>query len=77
MSNPQQNDTQARVQLYRQLVQDYEALDKEIDALIMRYGGASKNMPSDVLTTYRKMARRRSNLRNDMRILEEYLFDDD
>jgi len=71
------DDTQQRVQLYRQTVEEYERLDKEIDALIMKYDGASKNMPDDVLANYREMARRRGELRNEMRFLEQQLFEED
>lgn len=82
MSNEQQysevsHDDGERIKVYQQLVAEYEALDQEIDALIMKYDGASKNMPQDVLASYREMARRRSDLRNEMRIMEETLFDED
>jgi len=73
--NPQ-NTPQERIQEYQQIVRTYEELDHEIDALIMKYKGASKNMPDDVLVEYREMARRRSELRNEMRILEQDLFND-
>jgi hypothetical protein len=77
MSMNQQQTPEQRVQTYQQIVQIYEELDHEIDSLIMKYDGASKNMPDAVLMKYREMARRRSELRNEMRILEQDLFSDD
>jgi hypothetical protein len=79
MSN-NQSETQTdqeRVQRYQAISRDYEALDKAIDTLIMKYDGASKNMPDDVLDQYREMARRRRDLHNEMLILEQVLFDDE
>ena len=79
MSN-NQSETQTdqeRVQRYQTISRDYEALDKAIDTLIMKYDGASKNMPDDVLDQYREMARRRRDLHNEMLILEQVLFDDE
>jgi len=78
--NNQQGETQTdqeRVQRYQAITQDYESLDKEIDALIMKYGGASRNMPDDVLRQYREMARRRRDLHNEMLILQQQLFGDE
>lgn len=80
MMNNQQGETQTdqeRVQRYHAITRDYETLDKEIDALIMRYGGASRNMPDAVLRQYRELARQRRDLHNEMLILEQELFDDE
>ena len=74
---PESQDNMVQVAAYQEVVAAYEALDRQIDALIMTYGGASKNMPEDVLTQYREMARRRGELRNEMRILEAALFEED
>jgi hypothetical protein len=61
---------------YQDVVAQYEALDREIDALLMQYGGASENMPAWELARYRKLARQRDDLQNEMRALEQVLFDD-
>jgi hypothetical protein len=75
MSEP--DDIRDEVEHYRQIVLLYEALDHEIDALLMQYGGASENMPPWELSRYRKMARQRDELQNDMLALEQDLDLDD
>lgn len=66
-----------RVQEYRKLVLIYEGLDEQIDTLIMKHGGGTEKMPPDVLTRYRELARKRSEILNEMRILEHQLHIDD
>lgn len=67
-----------QMQAYRQVVEQYEALDAEIDTLIMSYGGASENMPAEELHHYRQLAERRDDAYNQMRGLEQNLqLDDD
>jgi len=58
------------VQKYRKLVLIYEALDKEIDALIMAHGGSSEKMPPEDLARYRDLARRRDDIQGEMHELE-------
>ena len=60
----------ALVQKYRKLVLVYEALDKEIDALIMAHGGSSEKMPSEDLERYRNLARQRDDVQGEMHELE-------
>ena len=60
----------ALVQKYRKLVLVYEALDKEIDALIMAHGGSSEKMPPEDLTRYRDLARQRDDIQGEMHELE-------
>ena len=72
-----EGDLQAIIQRYQQLVLEYESLDQQIDKLLMEYGGASENMPQWELARYRKMARQRDNLQNEMRDLESQLQLDD
>ncbi len=60
----------ALVQKYQELVLAYEALDKEIDRLIMAHGGASEKMPPQELAHYRDLARLRDDVQNEMRELE-------
>ncbi|PJF27779.1 MAG: hypothetical protein CUN53_02780 [Phototrophicales bacterium] len=62
-----------QVQQYQQLVIRYEALDHEIDALIMAHGGTSDKMPADDFRRYRDLARERDELLNEMRFFEHQL----
>lgn len=66
-----------QVERYREIVLAYEAVDQEIDDLIMAFGGLMENMPSDVLLRYRELARQRDELLNEMRALEHELQIDD
>ena len=66
-----------KVQQYRKLVLVYEALDEEIDQLIMTNGGHTEDMSPDVMDRYRSLARRRDDVQNDMRALEQELQIDD
>lgn len=72
-----QQDVLEQIQAYRQIVELYEALDEEIDALIMRYAGATENMPSEEFHHYRQLAERRDDAYNQMRGLEQNLLLDD
>lgn len=71
------NDILEQVQYYRKVVLQYEALDKEIDTLIMAHGGTSEQMPPEDLEKYRALARQRDELHNEMRAIEQHLLDDD
>jgi hypothetical protein len=71
------DDLKTQVAAYQKLVLRYEALDEEIDALIMAHGGTSEKMPPDDLTRYRALARERDELQNEMRMLEHQLRLDD
>lgn len=76
MSQP--DDLATQVARYRDVVQQYEALDETIDALIMDYGGMSENMPPDALDVYRALAAQRDDLYNEMLSLGQMLnLDDD
>lgn len=70
-------DILQQVQYYRKVVLMYEALDEEIDALIMAHGGTSDKMPSEDLRRYRDLARQRDELLNEMREIEQKLLADD
>ena len=61
------------VQEYRKQVFIYEALDEKIDNLIMANGGGTENMSEADLKQYREWARYRTEVRNEMRILEQQL----
>ena len=71
------SDLLQQVQYYRKVVLMYEALDEEIDALIMAHGGTSDQMPWEDLRRYRDLARQRDELLNEMRTLEQQLLTDD
>lgn len=62
-----------QVQQYQALVMRYEALDHEIDALIMAYGGTSDKMPAADFSRYRDLARQRDDVLNEMRLIEHQL----
>jgi hypothetical protein len=70
------SDTQSRVDLYRQTVLLYEQINTEIAALFAR-GGGSENMTHEDRVQYKKLSRRRDELQNEMRVLEQQLLDDD
>ncbi len=71
------SDLLQQVQYYRKVVLMYEALDEEIDTLIMAHGGTSDQMPWEDLRRYRDLARQRDELLNEMRTLEQQLLTDD
>jgi hypothetical protein len=66
----EERDALHQVQKYRKVVLLYEALDKQIDDLIMTYGGFMEKMPPEALARYRELARRRDDVQNEMRALE-------
>lgn len=76
MAHPN-DDMLDQVEQYRQLVLQYEALDAEIDALIMASGGLMENLSPEELARYRDLAQQRDELLNEMRVLEQQLLPDD
>jgi hypothetical protein len=66
-----------RVQEYRRLVLAYEALDEEVDALLVRHQGETDQMSGRDLAHYRELARRRDDIHNQMRELEQQILLDD
>ncbi len=73
MSQSQQSQQLLLVQRYRELVGHYESLDKRIDELIMRHDGGTESMSAGDFEAYRELARRRTEVQNEMRILEQRL----
>jgi hypothetical protein len=71
------SDILQQVQYYRKVVLMYEALDEEIDTLIMAHGGTSEKMPPEDHERYRGLARQRDELLNEMRTIEQKLLADD
>lgn len=76
MSEDNQNPLEL-VQQYQKLVEIYEALDEKIDNLIMANKGGTEHMSADDLKQYREWADQRSEVLNDMRMLEHQLNMDD
>jgi hypothetical protein len=74
---PDETDNVDQVQEYRRLVLEYEALDEEIDVLLARHQGAAEKMSPDDLKQYREMARHRDDVYNQMKALEQQIFQDD
>jgi len=72
-----EQDALSQVQAYRKLVLLYEALDTEIDALIMAHGGTSEQMTDADRARYRDLAQKRDEIQNEMRLLEQALNLDD
>ena len=66
-----------RVQRYRRLLLEYEALDEQVDTLLAQYKGATENMPDDEYDRYRELARHRDVVYHQMKALERELFPDD
>ncbi|HVO71663.1 MAG TPA: hypothetical protein VMT24_16555 [Aggregatilineaceae bacterium] len=66
-----------RVQEYQRLVLEYEALDEQIDELLERHHGTAEKMSPDDLKRYRELARRRDDVHNRMKVLEQRIFQDD
>ena len=77
MMDSEENSTLYQVQNYRKLVLIYEALQKQINALIMAGGGNSEQMSEEDRTRYRELANRRDEVLNEIRVLEQRLLDEE
>jgi len=66
-----------QVQRYRQLVLEYEALDGEIDALLVQHHGATEEMSDEDFENYRELAHHRDLVYNQMKELEHLVLGDD
>lgn len=66
-------DDMERIQRYRALVLEYEALDEEIDELLVRHRGATEHMSDEDFERYRALAHRRDFLYNQMKTLESQI----
>jgi hypothetical protein len=65
-----------QVQAYQKIVLEYEALDEQIDALLAEHDGATEKMSAETLAQYRALARRRDDVYNQMKALEQQLLDE-
>lgn len=68
-------DELALVTAYRKVVLEYEETNAEIDALIMAASGGWDNMSEADRVLYRQLARRRDDLHNEMRVMEQQLLE--
>lgn len=75
MTTPQ--DDKQQVEQYRQIVLEYEALDHEIDVLLMANDGGTEGMTAGDLERYRALAERRDVAYNQLKALERQLFKED
>lgn len=74
---PTPKDDKTRVELYQQLVIEYEELDEQIDELLMRNSGHTEGMPDADYSFYRQLAERRDEIHNRIQALENALLDDE
>jgi hypothetical protein len=77
MTMAEEKDLLHQVQNYRKIVLLYEALDEEIDKLIMTHHGSTEKMSETDIARYRDLARQRDDLLNEMRAIENQLHIDD
>ncbi|MCQ3928889.1 MAG: hypothetical protein DPW16_00390 [Chloroflexi bacterium] len=75
--DPTPTDDKTRIELYQHLVIEYEKLDEQIDALLMRNNGHTEGMPDADYRTYRELAERRDEVHNQILVLEKKLLDDE
>ncbi|MBN1202763.1 MAG: hypothetical protein JXJ20_12995 [Anaerolineae bacterium] len=66
-----------KVQEYRKLVIEYETLDEEIDKLFASHNGAAEQMSNEDYEHYRKLARSRDDVHNQLKALERQILLDD
>lgn len=67
----------SEVQEYRKIVLMYEAVDAEIDRLIMAHNGSSENLSAADRERYIHLAHQRDELFNEMHLLERRLLSED
>lgn len=67
------HDSRGLIERYQALVARYEALDTEIDDLLMAHGGHTEDLPTVDLRRYRALARERDDLESEIRTLEQQL----
>jgi len=72
-----ERDALHQVQKYRTIVLVYEALDAEIDELLTAHGGKAEFMSDADRARYVELARKRDEVLNEMRILEQQLHIDE
>ncbi len=71
------NEVLRQVQNYRKIVLIYEGLQSQINELLKRYGGSSQNMTDEDRENYRLLAKKRDEVMNEMRVLEQMLLQEE
>ena len=71
------DDMLTQVQHYRDLQLHYEALDTAIDRLLTDHQSDVGGLSPDDLARYRNLFQQRAEVLNEMRILEQILFDEE
>lgn len=69
-------DTISKVELYRDIVLNYERINSQIAELFTSYGSDPAEMSAEDRERYRQLARERDDLQNHMRYLESQLLDE-
>lgn len=67
---------QRGISRYQQLLDRYQVLSHIIEGLLQKHSGGPELMSMDELTQYRTVAQERDEIVNEMRLLEQELFDD-
>jgi hypothetical protein len=71
------DDMLTQVQHYRDLQLHYEAIDAAIDTLLTNHQTDTGGLAPDDLARYRSLFQQRAEVLNEMRILEQILFDEE
>jgi len=71
------DDLLDQVKIYQRKVLEYEAINDDINALIMANSGRSEDMSDDDLKRYRELAHKRDEMLHEIRWLEQQLLNDD
>lgn len=66
------DDIIQKINTYRDLVVQYEALDEAIDTLLDSHS-SEDSLTAEEMRRYRELARQRDDVQNAMRVLEEQL----
>lgn len=67
---------QRGVSRYQQLLDRHQILSQMIEGLLQKHSGGPELMSMDELAQYRTIAQERDEIVNEMRLLEQELFDD-
>ncbi len=71
------DESRRAVEEYQRVALAYETLHQEIDTLLNIHRGSHEDMPAEELQRYRELARRRDDLYNTMRYMEQQFLESD
>jgi hypothetical protein len=71
-----EDEARQRVKAYEQAVIAYETMDREVDQLLQKAGGHTKDLSDALYARYRELADQRDLAYNQMKALEEGLLSD-